>query len=232
MTISKDHVRKICQLMKKEEMFWGAQARVDLADEEIIKLMKQSGCLQLDFGVESGSQRVLDEVINKRIKLEQVEKSFALCHKHGIRTHAALMIGLPTETKEEVIQTFKFAKKIKPNWYAFNIFTPLPGTYLYDYYYKPGEISLSDYEDISFHRPKKKFNRSKVKDLDKLFSQWRNELFEGIKWRNLSHPLIFVKLFFVLPNKLERAEYLFFRFRRLIKYLLNKLGFNFSLDGR
>ncbi|MFH1551678.1 MAG: radical SAM protein [bacterium] len=68
MTISKEHVQKICQLMKEEGMLWGAQARVDLADEETIKLMKESGCIQLEFGVESGNQRVLDEIIKKALQ--------------------------------------------------------------------------------------------------------------------------------------------------------------------
>jgi len=229
LTISLDHVKKICQLMREEKMFWGAQSRVDLTDESTIKLMKESGCLQLDFGVESGSQRILDQIINKKIDLEQVEKAFALCHKYGIRTHAAFMLGLPTETKEEMIQTFEFAQKIRPNWYAFGIFTPLPGTYLYDNYYQPGEITLDDYKDVTFHKPKEKFNKSQVRELDQLFAEWRVKLFEGIKWRNLSHPVFFLKLLIILPNKIERANYLFFRLKRLIKYLLNKLGFNFSL---
>lgn len=218
--------------MKEEKMYWGAQSRVDLTREDIVKLMKDSGCLQLDFGVESGSQRVLDQVINKKIKLEQVEKAFDLCHRYGIRSHAAFMLGLPTETRQEMVQTINFAKTIKPNWYAFGIFTPLPGTYLYDHYYQSGEITIDDYKDVTFHRPKDKFNKSEVKDLDVLFSGWRKELFEGIKWRNLAHPFFFIKIFLVLPNKLERADYLFFKLRRLIKYLLNKLGFNFSLAGR
>ena len=232
MTVSLDHVKKVCQLMKEEKMFWGAQSRVDLTDEATVKLMKESGCLQLDFGVESGSQRVLDEIINKKIKLDQVEKAFSLCRKYCIRTHASFMLGLPTEQKEEMIQTFEFAQKIQPNWYAFGIFTPLPGTYLYDHYYQPGEITLDDYKNVTFHKPSDKFNKSEVKDLDQLFSVWRKKLFEGIKWRNLSHPLFFFKLLLVLPNKLERADYLFFKLRRLTKYFLNKLGFNFSLKSR
>ncbi|MFA6410992.1 MAG: radical SAM protein [Candidatus Buchananbacteria bacterium] len=232
MTVSYDHVEKICELMRQEKMFWGAQSRVDLTDEKIVSLMKKSGCLQLDFGVESGNQRVLDEIINKRINLDQVQKAFALCRKYGIRTHAAFMIGLPTESRQEMIDTFEFAQKIKPSWYAFGIFTPLPGTFLYDHYYQPGEITLADYKNVSFHKPTEKFNRSQVKDLEELFSVWRKKLFEGVKRRNLSHPFIYFKLFFVLPNKAERADYLFFKLRRLIKYFLNKFGFKFSLASR
>lgn len=232
LTVNYDHVRKICRLMKEEKMYWGAQSRVDLTDESVVKTMKESGCIQLDFGVESGSQRILDEIIRKNIKLEQVEQAFKLCHKHGIRTHAAFMIGLPTETRDEVIRTFKFAKKIKPDWYAFGMFTPLPGTDLYDNYYQPGELTLEDYKEISFHRPAKKFNRSQVEDLGELFTKWRQELFEGVKRRNLVHSLFYLKLFFLLPNKVERMDYYWFKIRRLFKYYLNKLGFNFSLKER
>ncbi|RJQ31649.1 hypothetical protein C4572_01935, partial [Candidatus Parcubacteria bacterium] len=124
------------------------------------------------------------------------------------------------------------AKEIRPSWYAFGIFTPLPGTYLYDNYYQPGEITLDDYKNVTFHKPTEKFNRSEVKDLDIWFSKWRVELFEGIKWKNLLHPFLFIKLFFILPNKLERADYFLFKIKRLFKYFLNKAGFNFSLGGR
>ena len=231
-TVSYDHVRKICQLMKGEQMLWGAQSRVDLTNEEVVKLMKESGCSQLDFGVESGNQHILDEIINKQIKLEQVQKAFTFCRRYGIRTHAAFMFGFPTETRQEMIQTFEFAKQIKANWYAFSIFTPLPGTYLYDHYYQAGEIVLDDYINVSFHKMNKKFNKSEVDDLEQLFAVWRKKIFEGVKWRNLTHPFIYFKVFFILPNKLERADYLFFKLRRLLKYFLNKLGFKFSLGGR
>ena len=79
---------------------------------------------------------------------------------------------------------------------------------------------------------KEKINKSEVKDLDVLFSKWRKELFDNLKWRNLTHPLIYFKLFFTLPNKLERLSYFSFKLRRLIKFLLNKLGFKFTLSGR
>ena len=229
LTVSYDHVKKICELMKQEKMYWGAQSRVDLTDESVIKTMKESGCIQLDFGVESGSQRILNEIVHKNIKLEQVERTFKLCHKYGIRAHAAFMIGLPTETCQEVIKTFEFAKKIKPDWYAFGMFTPLPGTDLFDHYYQPGELTIEDYKEISFHKKAKKFNRSQVDDLAELFAKWRQELFEGVKRRNLIHSLFYLKLFFVLPSKFERADYYWFKIRRLFKYYLNKLGFNFSL---
>ncbi len=229
MTISKEHIKNICAIMKELKMFWGAQARVDLADEKIIKLMKDSGCLQLDFGVESGSQRILDEIVNKKVKLEQTKTTFALCKKYGIRTHASFMLGLPTETDSEAAETLKFAQKLKPNWYAFGIFTPLPGTELYEKYYAPGEITHDNYKEVTFHKPSKKFDKSKITDLAALHAKWRQILWEGIKWREIFHPLLFIKLLVVLPNKVERLRYYGFKFRRLGKYVWNKIGLKFSL---
>ena len=77
-----------------------------------------------------------------------------------------------------------------------------------------------------------KFNKSQVKDIEKLFTPWRRELFEQVKKQNIFHPFLYLKLLFTLPNKLKRFDFLFFKFRRLIKYFLNKLGFRFSLVGR
>ena len=120
---------------------------------------------------------------------------------------------------------------MEANWYAFGIFTPLPGTALYEKYYQPGEITINDYKEVTFHKPGRKFDKSKIDDLAGLHAEWRKKLWEGIKKRELSHPLLFVKLFFVLPNKKERLDYYVFKFKRLSKYILNKFGFRFSLDN-
>ena len=229
LTVSYDHVEKICEIMKALKMYWGAQSRVDLTSEEIIKLMAGSGCLQLDFGVESGNQRVLDEVINKRIKLTDVEKSFALCRKYGIRTQASFMIGLPTETKAEMEETFQFAMKIKPDSYSFNVLTPLPGTEIYNNYFA-GKIGLVDYENTSFHKTKALFNQSQVKDVNALHDQWRARLYEGVKLRSLGRSFNVFRLWFKLGNKKERLYFIWFKLRRAIKYLLNKFGFNFLIQ--
>ncbi|MFA5029363.1 MAG: radical SAM protein [Patescibacteria group bacterium] len=228
LTVSYDHVQKVCDIMKELGMYWGAQSRVDLTNEKMVKLMSSSGCLQLDFGVESGNQRVLDKIINKRIKLAEVEKAFILCRKYHLRTQASFMIGFPTETKEEMEDTFRFAQKIKPDYYSFNILMPLPGTEIYEKYFK-GEITLADYEDVNFHKTKDKFNKSQVKDLNRLHAQWRSKLFEGVKIRSLIHPLKVLVLFLRLGHKRERVKFIGFKIKRATKYFLNKLGFKFVL---
>ena len=222
-TIKDDYVLNMCQIMKNLDLVWGAQARVDLIKEDVIKEMSKSGCLQLDFGIESGSQRVLNEIINKGIKIEQVLESFKLCRKYGIRTLANLMMGLPTETYQEMKQTFEFAKKLKANFYVFSICTPLPGTPLFEKFFFQ-EISSSDFKDLHFFAGQDKFNKSQVKNLRKLNLAWRRKLTNQTKWRILTHPYLFLKIFFRFSHKKKRMKFILNKFKNLIKFVfrLNK----------
>jgi len=105
--------------------------------DEFLTQLKGAGCKRLAMGVESGSQRVLDEVLKKDIRLEQVERAARLCHKHGIITGYSFMIGVPGETKPEMLKTLQFMQKLKkihPECYFFGpqVFRPYPGSELYD----------------------------------------------------------------------------------------------------
>ncbi len=82
----------------------------------------------MDFGVESGSQKVLDEIIGKGITVAQVEKTFRSAKKAGLRTLANFMLGLPTETRQDLAQARALASRIGADAYVFAIATPLPGT--------------------------------------------------------------------------------------------------------
>jgi len=231
LTVNYNHVKKVCEIMKELGMYWGAQSRVDLTSEEVVKLIKDSGCLQLDFGVESGSQRVLDKIINKRIKLEDIVRAFDLCHKYGIRTEASFMIGLPGESKDEMKKTFEFAQNIKSDHYSFSLFMPLPGTSLYDNFFH-GQLTLDDYNQITFHNSNNKLNKSNVEtqELNKLFKSWRLKLFEGVKKRGLKNSFRIFIIWFKLGNKKERFDFIMFKIGRASKYYLNKIGFKFLID--
>ena len=65
LSISRKHVELICEIMKERGLLWGCQARVNNVDEPLIKKMAESGCIQIEFGVESGSQRILTNIIKK-----------------------------------------------------------------------------------------------------------------------------------------------------------------------
>ena len=101
-------------------------------DEEMINLMKQAGCYEVTLAFESGCQEVLDNVIKKPLDLEKARETTRLIHKAGIRTNAFYIFGFPGESREQISETFKFARQVKTNMAYFFIANPLPGTELYE----------------------------------------------------------------------------------------------------
>lgn len=130
--LNRKHVLDICQVMKELNLLWSCFSRVDTIKEDLLKIMKASGCIQLDFGIESGSDRVLRDIMKKGTNVAQAKAAFALCEKYKMRTFANLMIGLPTETQQEMYQTFNLAKELHAYTYVLSIAMPLPNTELWN----------------------------------------------------------------------------------------------------
>jgi anaerobic magnesium-protoporphyrin IX monomethyl ester cyclase len=132
-TIQKRNTEKICRLVKKHKLDieWVCDTQVNLLSRELLKIMKDAGCRTIWFGVESGSPKILKK-INRNITLEQAVHAFRLCREEGIKTACSFMLGIPGETAKDMKATFKFAKKLDPDWCRFNIFIAYPGCSLYE----------------------------------------------------------------------------------------------------
>lgn len=133
-TLNEERLNKFCNLLIERgiKIPWACESRVSSIDSENIELMKKSGVCGFYFGVESGSQRVLD-FLKKGINIEQTKNTFRLCHKFGIKTAASIIVGVPTETNEELNQTLALIDEIKPTVTWFNVFTGIPNSKLYKY---------------------------------------------------------------------------------------------------
>jgi anaerobic magnesium-protoporphyrin IX monomethyl ester cyclase len=131
-TINKKRTSELCKLMKKEnlDVEWVCDSRVDQVSRELLREMKDAGCRTVWFGVESGSPRILEK-LNKKISMEQVTHAFKLCKEVGIRIACSFMLGIPGETIGDMEATFKFARKLDPDWCQFNTFVAVPGSTLY-----------------------------------------------------------------------------------------------------
>ncbi len=131
-TAFRTRLKKFCDLLAKEnlDLVWSTTGRVDMINEEILNMLKKAGCWQIWYGVESGSQRILD-LIKKRTKLDKIRKAIELTEEAGIRSCGFFMIGHPTETVEEIEQTIKFANSLPLSEAHFSITTPFPGSELY-----------------------------------------------------------------------------------------------------
>jgi radical SAM superfamily enzyme YgiQ (UPF0313 family) len=110
---------------------FSVNSRVDHIDEETIRLLKSFNTYYILLGLESGSQKMLD-VCHKGTTLEQARNAIRLARKHGIRTHAYMLLGLPGETAETLKETEDFIAELRPDTLQISVATPFLGTYLHD----------------------------------------------------------------------------------------------------
>ncbi len=154
LTINRHFIGSLCDgiihsgLSKK--ITWTCESRIDTVNEDILRKMKEAGCWQISYGVETGSQRLLN-LIHKDISLEKIEKAFAITQRIGISIRAFFMLGIPTETRQESLKTISFAKKLGARWSQFTVFTPFPGTELSDLALKEGGLMSQSWADYKTH---------------------------------------------------------------------------------
>jgi len=132
-TMKKSWVIKLCQLIVESglNIRWGCNSRVDTFDLERAEWLKKAGCWVVAFGVESGSQLLLDNM-KKGTKVEQAIEAVKICKKTGLRAHAFFLIGLPWETQKTLEETYNLALKLNTDFFDINIAYPLPGTEFYE----------------------------------------------------------------------------------------------------
>jgi anaerobic magnesium-protoporphyrin IX monomethyl ester cyclase len=150
LALNRARILRICQLINQKgiEVKWIPQCRVDSMDDEVVGAMKKAGCHYIRFGVESGSQRMLD-IMKKGTTLAQIERAFDLCQKVGIRTQAFFLFGIPGETPQTIRETIEFAKKLRPDSAQFAVVVPHPGTELYEICQSKRWLEYESWEDFS-----------------------------------------------------------------------------------
>lgn len=139
LTSNRKNLLELCDLIEPLGVYWctpnGVKVNYHSQNPEIqahlFRRMKESGCYQITFAVESGSQRVLDEIVNKRLPLDTVKPTIEAAKEAGMLVHTFFMVGLPGETYEEMQETVRFAESIEADSYSIAITCPLPGTPIY-----------------------------------------------------------------------------------------------------
>ncbi len=130
--ITDKHVMNVTSVMKKIGLPWSAMCRADTIKEASWEAMAESGCVGVKVGVESGSQRILDDVIHKNLKLDDVRHFVPFIRSLGIKVHGTFMYGNPTETEEEMIMTKRFIEEVKFDHIQESGAAPLAGTKLWN----------------------------------------------------------------------------------------------------
>jgi anaerobic magnesium-protoporphyrin IX monomethyl ester cyclase len=128
--INKKRTLELCARIKELKLWWSCQGRIDQVDEEILRILKDSGCIELGYGVESASQSILDRM-NKRIKADNIIPIIKMTREIGITPIIQYMYGYPGETDETIEKTYQFFKKVDIPFVG-STTTPIPGSSLYD----------------------------------------------------------------------------------------------------
>lgn len=140
-----ERVIKFCELLLEKgfKIKWSHYSRTNVADKKRYQLEKKAGCEFVEFGVESGSPRIL-KMIQKQQTVENIKKAFKICREVGIKSGAMFMIGLPTETEKEIEMTVKLVKALGAHQCINTIFHPYPGSFLFDYSVQKGLFKLPE----------------------------------------------------------------------------------------
>ncbi|MCU0610144.1 MAG: glycosyltransferase, partial [Chitinispirillaceae bacterium] len=133
-TFNKKRLERFCGLLLERQIRipWVCESRVNTLTRDMVKMMAESGVRGFYFGVESGSQRMLD-FMEKDITVEQIRQAFDWCREFNIRAAASIVVGVPTETPDDVRMTQQLLAEIKPALTWFNVFTGIPTSKLYRY---------------------------------------------------------------------------------------------------
>ncbi len=181
-TMDKERVIEFCELLMKEKLdiTWNAISRTDFIDEDILLAMRKAGCIQLSFGVESGSQKIR-KILGKPIQQEKIIEAFALTVSYGILPRAYFIYGSPGETDQTIQESIDLLNTIKPLSAIFYLLVIFPGTYLYQSAVNKGlltdDLWHQKIEDLPFFEMDTNLDFTKVKAFgDRLRSEFYNKV--------------------------------------------------------
>ncbi len=168
-TFKRERIMEMCRLIKQKNLKfeWSCSCRVDQVDEELLREMKKAGCWRIGFGVEAGTQKIIDWY-GKKITIEKAVEAVKLCRKVGISPFCFFIIGAPVETEDDIKETISAAKKINPDIIGVSFLTPFPGSKLYDYVLENNLLLTKDFREFAEDKPVMKciIPKEKIKELN------------------------------------------------------------------
>jgi anaerobic magnesium-protoporphyrin IX monomethyl ester cyclase len=153
-TVDQSRVEEICRDIHSRNLRieWDCGTRVDMVTKDLLQKMKDAGCVAVWFGVEAGSQQVID-AMGKGFTPNRTKEAFKLAKEAGLMTIASVVFGFPGETRETAWETIKLIEEIKPDDVGYYIATPYPGTPMADYVKKMGWLRVTDFDKYDTATP-------------------------------------------------------------------------------
>jgi magnesium-protoporphyrin IX monomethyl ester (oxidative) cyclase len=240
-TLDAAWVRDFCAALKRRRLGlrWACQTRVDAVEVELLATMKNAGCVQVDFGVESGSERIL-QILSRKTPKEKIRTAFRTARKVGLRTCATFIIGSPEEKREDLQASFELAQELRADYTAFYYATPYPGTRLYDLALQKGWIAADAEFDENWvhrqpHRPVLAIHFT-PDELVEIRRKMANPFFARnfLRWRNVPFYFALAATGLRYPSSLPRAIERVLHSRRLedgVETLFAQYQFSKYQDG-
>ncbi len=162
-TTNKKRVIELCRGIRARKLnfLWSCDTRVDVLSEELLKEMRLAGCQRLSLGVESGSQRILEE-IHKKITKQEIIDAANMAKKYGVHVRFYMMLGNRGETAETFRETLDFLNVAKPHQYIFSCLSIYPGTKDFHDAEAAGWLKREEYFQGDFQELKVPFDASEA----------------------------------------------------------------------
>ncbi len=218
LTLDRERTKKIFQGMinRKFDFTWNTPNGIaaQTLDQELVELMKESGCYEITLAIESGDQNTLRDIIKKPIDLNKTMQTARMISSLGINTYGFFIIGFPQETKQSIYNTLRFMEKIRLDRVSLFLANPLPGTELYrqcvEKGYLSGNPTFLDYFKSSFKT--ENFDQRFLEDLRRKW-YWKYNLKlilrNPFKFFKIYNRFIFKKPLFIIRvilNKFIKPE--------------------------
>jgi len=212
-TLNKKFIQEFCQQLQDKNLniSWACPngIRLDTLDEDLLRLMKKSGFYVASVGIESGSERIL-ESMQKKLTKSKIKDKIDLINKVGLEAIGFFIIGYPGETKEDILETFRFAESLDLKRANYMIFHPYPGTPITKKLIESGELKKEDQDwaryilaDVAY--TPKGITRRQLKNLRRL----------GF-YRFYLRPKVLLKML----SEIKSPKHFYIVFKRIFKWLV------------
>ncbi|OGQ96071.1 MAG: hypothetical protein A2521_13255 [Deltaproteobacteria bacterium RIFOXYD12_FULL_57_12] len=192
------------------DMPYNCLIRPEHINEELARLLKETNCHMIAFGIESGSERIRRDLLRRGYPNKQIMQAAGLLKKYGIRFRTYNIIGFPTETPAEMMETLRLNLEIKPDFPWCSIYTPYPETKLSEYSVAHGYLDKNfTYDDV----PLSFFNDTVLKNVDRNFIVNLHSFFQTMVLFPSLTPLL-KYLLRIPPNRVFR-----FLFKAVYSYV-------------
>lgn len=172
------------------DIVWYCNTRVNLVDEELLRTMRMAGCRGISYGIESGSNEMLERA-SKGATAEQGLDAIGWAKRLGIKTYCSFIFGLPGENWQTVHETIDFVRHALPTGAQFNVCVPYPGTALWDSLQTDGVLESLDWRKLTQHDAQVGSEELSAEDLEKARLMAYRSLYFNPRWLlgNILHTI-------------------------------------------